>query len=82
MNPVEWKGKADFKEIPDAELGTRLYASKKTTFKGISRRGLRFRSSFTMTCYLADLEFCSFTTGGTPLKTSNSTNSCKLLFQT
>jgi len=34
MNPVDWEGKADFKEVPGAELGTRLYASRKRMFKG------------------------------------------------
>ncbi|KAG6889673.1 hypothetical protein C0992_004484 [Termitomyces sp. T32_za158] len=34
MNPVEWVGEPKVKEVPGAELGTRLYAAKKRMFKG------------------------------------------------
>ncbi|KAG6919845.1 hypothetical protein DXG01_000350 [Tephrocybe rancida] len=34
MNPVEWVGEVKTKEVPGAELGTRLYAAKKRMFKG------------------------------------------------
>ncbi|KAG6861213.1 hypothetical protein C0995_002562 [Termitomyces sp. Mi166 len=34
MNPIEWVGEAKVKEVPGAELGTRLYAAKKRMFKG------------------------------------------------
>ncbi|RDB30118.1 hypothetical protein Hypma_014029 [Hypsizygus marmoreus] len=34
MNAVEWDGKAEFKDVAGAELGTRLYAAKKRMFKG------------------------------------------------
>ncbi|KAG6853242.1 hypothetical protein C0991_005744 [Blastosporella zonata] len=34
MNPVEWIGEFQAKEVPGAELGTRLYAAKKRMFKG------------------------------------------------
>lgn len=31
---IEWVGKAEFKEVAGADLGTRLYAAKKRMFKG------------------------------------------------
>lgn len=34
MIPVSWEGKAEYKEVAGAELGTRLYAAKKRMFKG------------------------------------------------
>ncbi|KAF9458993.1 hypothetical protein BDZ94DRAFT_1200250 [Collybia nuda] len=34
MMPVAWDGKAEYKEVAGAELGTRLYAGKKRMFKG------------------------------------------------
>jgi large subunit ribosomal protein L25 len=34
MSPVAWEGKAEYKEVAGAELGTRLYAAKKRMFKG------------------------------------------------
>ncbi|KNZ73508.1 hypothetical protein J132_03272 [Termitomyces sp. J132] len=34
MNPVGWVGEPKVKEVPGAELGTRLYAAKKRMFKG------------------------------------------------
>ncbi|KAG6830593.1 hypothetical protein H0H92_015874 [Tricholoma furcatifolium] len=34
MNPVDWVGEPKIKEVPGAELGTRLYAGKKRMFKG------------------------------------------------
>ncbi|KAG6849486.1 hypothetical protein H0H93_008013 [Arthromyces matolae] len=34
MNPVDWIGAPKIKQVPGAELGTRLYAGKKRMFKG------------------------------------------------
>ena len=34
MDSVDWEGKADFKQTPGSDTGTRLYSGKKRMFKG------------------------------------------------
>ena len=56
MNPVEWEGKADFKEVPGAELGTRLYASKKRMFKGHKWERLKEQKDIKQKILLRDMD--------------------------
>ena len=56
MNPVEWEGKADFKEVPGAELGTRLYASKKWMFKGHKWERLKEQKDIKQKILLRDMD--------------------------
>ena len=49
-------GKADFKEVPGTELGTRLYASKKRMFKGHKWEKLKAQKDIKQKILLRDMD--------------------------